>query len=152
MIIQPGQAAPDFSTHDDQGHVVRLSDLKGKTAILFFYPKDDTPGCTKESCEFRDFHQAFKDKGAVIYGVSADDSKSHQAFRSKYDLNFPLLADTDKSLCRAFGVWGPQEWQGKTYEGIARTTFVIGPDSKVTRVYEKVNPVGHAQQVLKELV
>ena len=126
-----------------------LKDLTGKQVVLFFYPKDDTPGCTKESCEFRDLAGDFEKAGAVVFGVSADGVASHEAFASKYNLNFPLLADTDQAICKAYGVWGEQEWQGKNFMGIARTTYVIDGAGKIKSVFEKVNPVGHAAEVLK---
>lgn len=149
MTLKAGDKVPHFSVPDDQGHRVTPEQFRKGTTVFFFYPKDDTPGCTKESCEFRDLMPAFRDRNIAVYGISADDTSSHQAFRSKYDLNFPLLADTDRTLCRMFGVWGMQEWKGKTFEGIARTTFVINSDGVVDRVYDNVNPVGHADEVLK---
>jgi peroxiredoxin Q/BCP len=151
MRLTTGTEVPNFTATTDKAGDVTLEELKGKKVVLFFYPKDDTPGCTKESCEFRDMIGEFKDKNAVVFGVSGDDVESHHAFATKFQLNFPLIADTDFSLCKAFGVYGEQEWQGKKFMGISRTTVVIDEAGKLVKVYENVNPVGHAQAVLAEL-
>jgi len=145
-MLTAGSSAPDFSLQTDTGETVQLSKLRDKPVVLFFYPKDDTPGCTIECKEFRDAREAFLSK-AHVFGISPDDVASHQAFRDKYALNFPLLSDEGHRVADAFGVWGPTKWG----EGIQRTTFVIGADGKVQRVFEKVKPEGHAQEVLAAL-
>lgn len=151
MFLKKGDTAPDFTASSDKAGEVTLSQLKGKKVVLFFYPKDDTPGCTKESCEFRDLLGEFDAKNAQVYGISADDLDSHKQFSAKFGLNFPLIADPDHQICEAYGVWGEQEWNGKKYEGISRTTYVVGEDGLIAKVYEKVDPVGHAQAVLSAL-
>lgn len=145
-MLTAGSSAPDFSLQTDTGETVQLSQLRDKPVVLFFYPKDDTPGCTIECKEFRDAREAFLSK-AHVFGISPDDVVSHQAFRDKYALNFPLLSDEGHRVADAFGVWGPTKWG----EGIQRTTFVIGTDGKVQRVFEQVKPEGHAQEVLAAL-
>jgi len=146
IVIRPGEIAPDFRLQDDRGQFVQLSALRGKPVVLFFYPQDDTPGCTIECKEFRDARDALSAR-AHLLGVSADDAASHQAFREKYALNFPLLSDVDRSTCRAYGVWGPTPWG----EGIRRTTFIIDASGRVAHVFEDVQPQGHAAQVLSRL-
>ncbi len=146
IVIRPGEMAPDFRLQDDQGQTVQLSALRGKPVVLFFYPRDDTPGCTIECKEFRDTRDALIARAHVL-GVSADDVASHQAFRKKYALNFPLLSDVDRSTCRAYGVWGATPWG----EGIRRTTFIIDASGRVAHVFEDVQPQGHAAQVLSRL-
>lgn len=149
-LLSPGDALPPFELRDDRGAPITDDDLAGKIVVLYFYPKDDTPGCTKESCDFRDLKGEFEAKGASIYGISADDVESHQAFRDKYSLSFPLIADPEHGLCEAFGVWGKQSWQGHEYVGIARTTFII-KDKIVARVYPDVSVAEHASEVLADL-
>ncbi|MGE0173701.1 MAG: thioredoxin-dependent thiol peroxidase [Oligoflexales bacterium] len=151
MMPKPGDAAPSFSLKTDTNDTLSLQSCKGKKVVLFFYPKDDTPGCTKESCEFRDLAGEFDKKGAIVLGISPDGTDSHKAFKSKFALNFPLLVDTEHKIADAYGVWGEQEWQGKKYMGIARTTFVIDAQGKIAKVYANVNPVGHANQVLNDV-
>ncbi|MFW6387854.1 MAG: thioredoxin-dependent thiol peroxidase, partial [bacterium] len=143
-MIEEGQKAPEFSLEDQDGRVVRLADLKGNTVVLYFYPKDDTPGCTTEACSFRDAFADIKARGAFLFGISADTTESHTKFREKYDLPFPLLSDKDASVARSYGVWGKKKMFGKTYEGIQRSTFVIGPDGVVQKVFPKVKPEEHA--------
>jgi len=145
-MIEAGQAAPEFRLRDDRGSWVELSALRGKPVVLFFYPKDDTPGCTIECKEFRDARGELAQL-ANVFGISADDQASHAAFRDKYALNFPLLSDTERAVCHDYGVWGPTAWG----EGIRRTTFIIGPEGEVKRVFEDVQPAGHAQQVIAAL-
>ncbi len=128
-----------------------LSQFAGKKVVLYFYPKDDTPGCTKEACSFRDNIQQFGTKDAVILGVSADDSQSHQAFIQKYGLNFTLLADTDKAVSEAYGVWVEKNMYGKTYMGIERTTFLINPDGRIAEIFRQVKVDGHTEEVLEAL-
>ena len=147
--LEAGAAAPAFSAVDDEGRTHRLADYRGKAVVLYFYPKDDTPGCTTEACEFRDGAAAYRSKGAVVLGVSPDDAASHKKFKAKFGLPFPLLADVDKKLCRAYGVWKQKSLYGRTYMGVERTTFVIGPDGRLKAVWRKVKPAGHAAEVLQ---
>ena len=149
--MKVGDKAPAFSVKDDTGATVKLSDFKGKKVVLYFYPKDDTPGCTKEACNFRDGIAALKKRGAVVLGVSADSVESHKKFKSKFDLNFPLLADTDRSIIEAFDVWKEKSMYGRKYMGIERTTFLIGPDGKITHIFPKVKVDQHANEVLAAL-
>ena len=149
--MKVGQKAPDFSAKDDSGKTVKLSDLKGKKVVLYFYPKDDTPGCTTEACNFRDGIAAIKKLGAVVLGVSADSVESHKKFKTKYDLNFPLLADTKKEIIEAYGVWKEKSLYGRKYMGIERTTYVIGADGKITHIFPKVKVAEHAADVLAAL-
>jgi peroxiredoxin Q/BCP len=146
-----GSKAPDFEVQDDAGRTVSLGQFAGKTVVLYFYPKDDTSGCTTEACEFRDSWAAVKRKGAVILGVSPDGVKSHVKFREKYELPFPLLADEDHAVAEAYGVWGEKSMYGRKYMGINRTTFVIDGAGRVAKVFEKVKPKGHAAEVLAAL-
>jgi len=146
-----GDPAPDFSAADETGKVWSLRELKGKTVVLYFYPKDSTPGCTTEACDFRDAYASFLKKGAVVLGVSADSAKSHQNFKQKQGLPFPLLVDEDKTLCRAFGVWTKKVLYGREFMGIERSTFVIGPNGKLQNVVRKVKVAGHVDSVLEAL-
>src|SRR5689334_24663746 len=141
--LKVGQKAPDFTLPDDSGQKVKLSDLKGKKVVLYFYPKDDTPGCTTEACNFRDGFAAIKKLGAVVLGVSADSVESHQKFKKKFDLNFPLLADTDREIIEAYDVWKEKSMYGRKYMGIERTTFIIGKDGKITHIFPKVKVSEH---------
>lgn len=147
-MIQEGQPAPDFALPDQDGRTVRLSDLKGTTVVLYFYPKDDTSGCTKQACGFRDARAAYEEAGARVLGVSPDDAKSHRKFADKYELPFTLLSDTDTAVCQAFGVWKQKSMYGRTYMGVERTTYVIGPDGLVRKVFPRVKVDGHAAAVL----
>jgi thioredoxin-dependent peroxiredoxin len=149
--IEEGQTAPDFTLSADDGGKVKLSDLRGKPVVLYFYPKDDTPGCTKEACSFRDRSQDLKAKGAAILGVSPDDVASHGQFRDKYSLNFPLLADTDHQVAERYGAWREKNMYGKKSMGIQRSTFLIGPDGTVRKVWKKVSVDGHDEEVLAAL-
>ncbi|HEU4700254.1 MAG TPA: thioredoxin-dependent thiol peroxidase [Gemmatimonadales bacterium] len=148
-----GEPAPDFTLPASgfQDDTVSLAALRGRPVVLYFYPKDDTPGCTVQACEFRDRWQDVKDTGAVVLGVSPDPVKSHEKFRDKFALPFPLLADTDHKVAEAYGVWGEKSMYGKKYMGVHRTTFVIAPDGRIARVFEKVKPEGHASEVLEAL-
>jgi len=150
-MVEEGKPAPDFELVSDEGTTVRLSDLRGKPVVLYFYPKDDTPGCTTESCEFRDAYDVFRERGAEILGVSPDGEKSHQKFKSKYGLPFPLLADPEHVAAEAYGVWGERKFAGKKYMGINRSTFVIGADGNVARAMYGIKPAGHASEVLDAL-
>lgn len=146
-----GELAPDFALNDQNGTTVRLSDFKGKQVILYFYPKDDTPGCTKEACGFRDEYAKFTDNGTVILGVSPDDEKSHKKFVDKFELPFTLLADTDKTVCQAYDVWKEKNMYGRKSMGVVRTTFVIDPDGKIAKVFPNVKVDGHIAKVLESI-
>jgi len=146
-----GAKAPAFSAPDQSGQTVSLSDFKGKTVVLYFYPKDDTPGCTTESCSFRDLHPAFKKKGAVIIGVSPDPGKAHVKFIDKFNLPFTLLSDTDHKIAETYNVWVEKSMYGRKYMGMERSTFVIDGQGKLTAIYRKVKPAEHPGEVLAEL-
>lgn len=148
---QVGDAAPAFTATATDGSTIRLADLKGKSVVLYFYPRDDTPGCTKEACAFRDAYAQFQKKGATVLGVSADTVKSHGKFTTKFKLPFPLLADEDKSIVQAYGVWGEKTFMGRKFMGIRRMTFLIGPDGRIRAVWPKVKPEEHAAEVLAAL-
>jgi peroxiredoxin Q/BCP len=149
--LTKGEKAPDFSSKDQRGNTITLAQFAGKRVILYFYPKDSTPGCTVEACDLRDNHTALQERGFVVIGVSADNEKSHQKFIEKYSLPFPLLADTDRSVIQAYGVWGPKKFMGKEFDGIHRTTFVIGADGVLEAVITKVSTKDHTAQILAEL-
>ena len=149
MPLAIGDKAPAFSGIDQNEKKVSLKDLKGKKVILYFYPKDDTPGCTAESCNLRDNWSQLKKKGYEIVGVSADDAKSHKKFADKYDLNFTLIADTVKKVIEAYGVWGEKSMYGKKYMGIIRTTFVINEKGKIEKIFDKVDTKNHSVQILE---
>jgi peroxiredoxin Q/BCP len=151
MGVSVGQAAPAFSAKDQGGATVSLAQLAGRYVVLYFYPKDDTPGCTVEACAFRDDHSALAAAGAVVLGVSPDDAKSHTKFITKYQLPFSLLADTDNAVAKAYGAWGEKSMYGRTYMGILRSTFLLGPDGVVRYAWPKVKPEGHAAEVLAAL-
>lgn len=146
-MVSVGKSAPAFSLDTDAGETLSLKDLKGRPVVLYFYPKDDTPGCTVEACEFRDAFPRFKGSKAVILGISPDSVKSHQKFKEKFDLPFTLLADEDHAIAEKYGVWQKKSMYGRSYMGIARTTFVIDKDGKVAKIFEKVKPKGHAEAV-----
>jgi peroxiredoxin Q/BCP len=148
MPLLAGISAPDFILIDDTGATRRLSDYRGQTIVLYFYPKDDTPGCTTEACNFRDDYSAYVEAGVTILGVSPDQPKSHAKFKQKYELPFPLLADEQHEICEAYGVWGKKKFMGREYMGVLRTTFVIAPDGKIKRVFLDVKPSGHSAEVL----
>src|SRR5205085_4328983 len=147
-MLKQGTTAPAFKTTDQSGDNVSLKDFRGRKVVLYFYPKDDTPGCTKEACSFRDAFAKFKQQGIAVLGVSPDSEMAHQKFISKYKLPFPLLADTDKSIAEAYGVWGEKKFMGRTYMGVHRTTFLIDQKGKIKKVFEKVKPEDHASEVL----
>ena len=151
MIPEAGQPAPDFTLPSDQGGDVSLRGLRGQKVVLYFYPKDDTSGCTTQACEFRDRWADVQAAGAVVLGVSPDGVRSHGKFRAKFDLPFPLLADEDHRVAEAYGVWGEKSMYGRTYEGILRTTFLIDGNGRIARVFEKVKPAGHAAEVMGAL-
>ncbi|MBK6586807.1 MAG: thioredoxin-dependent thiol peroxidase [Acidobacteria bacterium] len=146
-MLKEGDKAPDFTSKDQNGNDVSLSDFAGKRVVLYFYPKDDTPGCTKEACSFRDADDVFREKGITVLGVSTDSEKSHQKFISKYQLPFDLLADVDKKIVEDYGVWGEKSMYGKKYMGTFRKTFLID-DSKIVKIFEKVDVAKHADEVL----
>lgn len=150
-MLKPGTEAPAFSLPADDGSTVALKDLKGKKVVLYFYPKDDTSGCTTEACEFRDSWKSVQKAGAVVLGVSPDPVTAHLKFRKKYSLPFPLLADTDHVVAEAYGAWGEKSMYGRKYFGILRSTFIIDERGKVAKVFEKVKPKGHAGEVLAAL-
>lgn len=149
--IEEGAKAPAFALDADDGSRIKLADLKGSPVVLYFYPKDDTPGCTREACAFRDRRQELAKLGAKVLGVSADSVASHVKFRDKYELNFPLLADSDHRVAEAYGAWREKNMYGKKSLGIQRSTFLIGPDGKVFRVWKRVQVDGHDEQVLAAL-
>jgi thioredoxin-dependent peroxiredoxin len=149
--MKVGQKAPEFTVVDDSGKTVKLSDFKGKKVVLYFYPKDDTPGCTKEACSFRDGIAEIRKQGAVVLGVSADSTASHQKFKKKFDLNFPLLADTDKKIIEDYDVWKEKSLYGRKYMGIERTTYIIGKDGKISHIFPKVKVSEHYDEVLAAL-
>ena len=151
MPIAHGIPAPEFELLDDTSTVRRLSDYRGKPIVLYFYPADDTPGCTKEACNFRDDYSAYETAGVTILGVSPDSPESHAKFKVKFSLPFPLLADDDHKICDAYGVWGPKQFMGKEYEGVLRTTFLIDAQGNIARVFEKVRPAEHSTEVLDAL-
>lgn len=149
MMIKEGSKAPDFTAVNQNGDKVKLSDLRGQRVVLYFYPKDDTPGCTKEACSFRDADDVFESKGIKVLGVSTDDARSHQKFIDKFKLPFDLLADTDKKIVEKYGVWGEKSMYGKKYMGTFRKTFLIDENQKVVKIFDKVNVAEHADEVLK---
>ncbi|TDB64621.1 thioredoxin-dependent thiol peroxidase [Arundinibacter roseus] len=149
MTLQIGDPAPDFTAKDQHGNVVSLQDFKGKKVILYFYPKDSTPGCTTQACNLRDNYDALLKQGYVVLGVSVDDEKSHRKFIEKFELPFSLLADTDHAVVKAFGVWVEKSMYGRTYMGTARTTFVLDEHGIILEIIQKVDTKNHAQQVLQ---
>jgi peroxiredoxin Q/BCP len=149
--VEPGHAAPDFELTSDAGDRVSLSSLRGSPVVLYFYPKDDTPGCTKQACGIRDSYEAFRERGVVVLGVSPDDEESHLQFKSKYGLPFTLLADPEHRVAEAYGVWVEQEYGGRTFMGNERSTFVIDAGGNVAAVLRKVSPETHAEDVLAAL-
>ena len=151
MPLAAGNKAPEFTLMNESGLEFCLSDYIGKTVLLYFYPKDDTPGCTKEACNFRDDYSEYDKAGVTILGISPDTSKSHAKFKAKFELPFTLLADPDHQIASAYGVWGRKKFMGREYDGILRTTFLIGPDSRIIKVFENVKPAEHSVEVLAEL-
>jgi peroxiredoxin Q/BCP len=148
MILKEGLQAPEFELKDSLGKTHKLSDYKGQTIVLYFYPRDNTPGCTQEACSFRDSYQDFKAEGVEVLGISPDSEKSHSSFIDKFDLPFTLLSDPEHKVCEAFGVWGPKKFRGREYEGVYRTTFIIGPEGEIKKVFENVKPSEHSVEVL----
>ena len=149
--LKVGQKAPEFTVVNDEGQKMKLSDFKGKKVVLYFYPKDDTPGCTTEACAFRDGIDEITDRGAVVLGVSADSVESHKKFKDKFELNFPLLADADKKITQAYGTWKEKSMYGKKYMGIERTTFIIDEQGKISHIFPKVKVDEHYDEVVEAL-
>jgi peroxiredoxin Q/BCP len=150
-VIEVGDPAPEFALSSDTGETISLSSLRGRPVVLYFYPKDDTPGCTKQACGIRDVYGEFEKAGAVVLGVSPDNEGSHVKFKQKYDLPFTLLADTDHSVAEQYGVWAEKSYLGKKYMGVNRSTFVIGEDGTIKKVMHDVKPATHADDVLAAL-
>ncbi len=151
MLLTENTKAPDFTLKDGQGHTISLSDFAGKPVVIYFYPKDNTPGCTTEACSFRDDYSQYLEKGAVILGVSPDSEKSHAKFADKHTLPFPLLADVDHKVCALYGVWAMKKIIGKEYMGVLRTTFLVDRQGMIARVFEGVKPAEHSAEVLSAL-
>jgi thioredoxin-dependent peroxiredoxin len=149
MVLSAGEQAPSFELLDYEGNLHKLSDYQGQTIVIYFYPRDDTPGCTKEACSFRDSYADFREAGVEVIGISPDNEGSHSKFIAKYQLPFVLLSDPDHKVCEAFGAWGLKKMYGREYEGVFRTTFVIDPDGVIKRVFENVKPADHSQEVLE---
>ena len=150
-MLEAGDKAPDFKATDDQGKPLSLKDLRGKKVVLYFYPKDDTSGCTKEACDFQVNLAAIKKRGAIVIGISPDSEKSHQKFKNKYELSFPLVVDEDKSIAKAYDVWQEKSMYGRKYMGIVRTTFIIDEKGKIDKIFPKVKVNDHAKAVLEAL-
>jgi peroxiredoxin Q/BCP len=150
-MVEEGKPAPDFEATTDSGERVKLSDFRGKPVVLFFYPKDDTPGCTVEASGFRDVYSEFEERGAVVLGISPDNEASHVRFKEKYELPFTLLADPEHEVAEQYGVWGEKNYAGKKYMRISRTTFVIDADGNLVKAMQNVKPDGHAEKVLDVL-
>jgi peroxiredoxin Q/BCP len=151
MPIPAGIPAPDFELLDDTGTPRKLSDYRGRNVVLYFYPKDDTPGCTREACSFRDDYSAYENAGVAVLGISPDSVASHAKFKNKFQLPFPLLADEGHKVCDLYGVWGPKKFMGRSYEGVLRTTFMIDENGTIIRVFENVRPAEHSAELLATL-
>jgi peroxiredoxin Q/BCP len=151
MTLVVGALAPDFKLQDETGAFRQLSEFRGSPVVLYFYPKDDTPGCTTEACNFRDGYGEYQRAGVIILGISPDSVKSHAVFKTKFSLPFTLLADNDHKVCELYKVWGQKKFMGREYDGVFRTTFVISPSGKIVKVFENVKPEGHSQEVLAAL-
>lgn len=151
-MLKEGNFAPEFELPDQEEVMHKLSDYRGKKVVLYFYPKDDTPGCTKEACSFRDSFGDFRKNGIIVLGVSKDDAKSHAKFQEKYSLPFPLLSDTDTNVIKAYEAWGLKKFMGKEYMGVIRVTYVIDEAGKILKTYEDVKPQDHAQEILSDIL
>ena len=150
-MLKEGDKAPEFTAKDDEGNLVSLKDLRGKKVVLYFYPKDDTPGCTKEACDFRDNLGRIQRKDAIVLGVSPDSEKKHQKFKTKYELTFPLLADEDKKIVTDYDVWKEKSMYGRKYMGVVRTTFIIDERGRIAKIFPKVSVTGHVDEVMNAL-
>ncbi len=150
-MLTTDSKAPDFSAPDQLGKIHKLSGYKGSWVVLYFYPRDDTPGCTKEACSFRDSYRILQKMGVTILGVSKDSVKSHQKFAAKFNLNFPLLSDEDKQIIKSYNAWRNKKFMGREYEGTTRITYLINPQGKIKKIYEKVNPLVHVQEIINDL-
>lgn len=150
-MLKLNTKAPDFEAQDQEGKRHKLSTYLGKWIILYFYPKDNTPGCTKEACNFRDNYHQLQNRGVVILGVSKDSGQSHAKFAQKHNLNFPLLVDTDKKIIQSYSAWGVKIFMGREFEGTKRMTYLINPKGKIAKVYEKVNPLFHCKEIIEDL-
>ena len=150
-MVEEGQEAPDFELTSDEGERVKLSQFRGQPVVLYFYPRDDTPGCTTQACGIRDNYDDFEERGAVVLGVSPDEESSHVKFKQKYGLPFTLLADPEHTVSEQYGVWGERKYMGRTYMGVERSTFLIDPEGRIARVMRKVKPDTHVEQVLQAL-
>jgi peroxiredoxin Q/BCP len=148
MALKAGEPAPNFELKDNEGKLHKLTDYAGQTIVVYFYPRDNTPGCTTEACSFRDAYADFREAGVEVIGISPDSEKSHTNFINKFELPFILLSDPDHKTCNAFGVWGPKKMAGREYEGVYRTTFIIGPEGMIKKVFENVKPADHSHEVL----
>jgi thioredoxin-dependent peroxiredoxin len=151
VALKPGDPAPGIALQDDGGTLHRLTDQRGRWTVIYFYPRDDTPGCTVEACAFRDANEDLAGLGATVWGISPQDARSHARFRAKFSLSFPLLVDVDHAVADAYGAWVEKNRYGRTYWGNARSTFLVDPDGRIARAWEKVTPEGHADEVLAEL-
>ncbi|GAB4497912.1 MAG: thioredoxin-dependent thiol peroxidase [Anaerolineales bacterium] len=151
MTLSAGTLAPDFTLPDETGSLHTLSQYRGRAIVLYFYPKDDTPGCTTEACNFRDDYSAYQQANVVILGVSPDSPKSHTKFKQKFNLPFPLLADENHAVCEAYQSWGRKKFMGREYEGVLRNTYLIAPDGSIAKVFESVKPAEHSAEVLAAL-
>ena len=151
VTLEAGDAAPDFELYDQDGKLHRLGDYRGRTVVLYFYPRDETPGCTTQACSFRDAHEEIAAEGAVVLGVSTDDAESHRRFRENHALPFPLLVDEEASVATGYGAWGEKVLYGRRLVGMTRSTFVIGPDGRLTKVWKRARAAGHGEAVLKTL-
>ena len=151
MALPAGIPAPDFELLDDTGTPRKLSNYRGRNVVLYFYPKDDTPGCTREACNFRDDYSAYERAGVAVLGVSPDSVESHVKFKKKFQLQFPLLADEGHKVCDLYGVWGPKKFMGRSYEGVLRTTFLVDENGTILRVFENVRPAEHSAELLSTL-
>ncbi len=151
MFLPEGSLAPDFTLPDETGRLHRLADYRGRVVVLYFYPKDDTPGCTKEACAFRDDYSAYTEAGVVILGVSPDPPERHAKFKAKYNLPFSLLSDPEHKVLEQYGAWGLKKAYGREYYGVLRSTYLIGPDGTILKVYPKVKPAEHSRQILRDL-
>jgi peroxiredoxin Q/BCP len=151
ISLKAGDTAPDFSAQTNGGGNIKLSDFRGKHVVLYFYPKDDTPGCTTEACSFRDNLADLQKRGVVVFGASTDSVKSHDKFAGKFKLNFPLIADESKEIAKSYDAWGEKSFMGRKYMGTHRITFLIGPDGTIKKIWPKVKPAEHVKEILKEL-